>query len=184
MSPEQRSELEAIVSAHSPSIGASERQRLLFEAARELGRQQANRQMALKLVAAAASSCVLTLLMSWTVMLGGFTREAGAKRDVASVPTPAHEASSAAASASQAIAHDNAQPTESLPFDNTAAVKSRFDRNTLTPVGWPARWQLSLSSGLDMDALPLEPEHAPQTERSGSASETTPLRVGTLIDHF
>lgn len=185
MSPEPFAEIESIIAAHAPSVEAGQRERLLFESARELGRRQARREAVRASTAAAVASCALTLLISWSVAP---LRNAGEEL----APTQLVETAPRAA---QPMPGEELFPssTTQLPSDRMVASrsdatpldKSLLEQNILTPTSWSARWQLSQVGVSDAGVVDLEPVGWETVDGHGaSRPDATPLRPGMSLNQL
>lgn len=185
MSPEQRAELELLVAAHTPSIAQGERERLLFESARQLGQQQAAQQAVRKSLAAAAVSCVLTLLMSWAAM-PGWREELSPAKDAVHDARLVDQQLPGRQPTAESVMRNSAQRIAASHSGTSSANSSPFDQNVLTPVSWSARWELSHVGSLSAAKADLE------TADMATAADwdeprrwdSAPLRAGTPIDHL
>lgn len=188
MSPEHRTDFEVRLAAHAPSIDAAVRERLLFESARELGRQQGRRQVVRQSATAAVVSCGLTLLISWTLMLGRSSHDgeltpgqnAAASGGLAVDPTPSQTPRN------ESVAQGNPQPGALSRSDTIAASGSRFDSHILTPVSWSARRDLSYAGQLRTDTDALFSAEQPQHVDASEAERFPPnlWRAGMPVEHF
>jgi hypothetical protein len=191
MSPDQRTELESLVAAHMPSVSSSERERLLFDSARELGRQQGSRQAVRKSIAAAAVSCGLTLLLSWSVvpgLRGNLAPAVGALPDsrLADNQPTSQPSIVKAATKDTAVTSDTAQRIAASHSATFPASRSPFDQHVLTPVSWSARWELSHVGSLSAEGANLEPADGNIGAASAEAhrAASTPLRASTPLDQL
>ncbi|MGN6546984.1 MAG: hypothetical protein ACTHK7_18155 [Aureliella sp.] len=185
MSPEPLAEIESIIAAHAPSVEAGQRERLLFESARELGRRQARREAVHASTAAAVVSCALTLLISWSVTP---LRNAGEEL----APTQLVETAPRSA---QPVPGEEPFPSSTTPLPSQRTVGSRsaatpFDKslleqNILTPTSWSVRWQLSQIGGSDAGIVDREPVGWETVDGDeASRPDATRLRPGMSLNQL